>query len=321
MPNSLRTFTVIVTLSLSTFFIYNFFLFFFTDMTNLFDIENNLPDELFSTSGGVWGPTTATVTQQTNPQQQQQNVQRPPSMGPSNQGMGMSLGLGPGAQNGTMDAQHPHQLQHMQMQQPNKQTLMNNMSGGAISGSAIGQNNMNMTNSTLNKSPHNSKLNSPPGGAASMQMGMGNPMGNGPSILNMQPQQTMNNMLNPSMGVSMAGMNSGGNVPMKTQVSMQMQNAGPMGQSLHNGPMQMGPNTRPVSAVLPNNMMQQQGPQQQTPLRGQLIQGMNPQGPRLQVIDNLSCTYSICMVARCVLEPARVAIDCRPVVITIYNKS
>ena len=134
MPNSLRTFTVIVTLSLSTFFIYNFFLFFFTDMTNLFDIENNLPDELFSTSGGVWGPTTATVTQQTNPQQQQQNVQRPPSMGPSNQGMGMSLGLGPGAQNGTMDAQHPHQLQHMQH---TRQSYFYGISGSVVSGPSV----------------------------------------------------------------------------------------------------------------------------------------------------------------------------------------
>ena len=78
------------------------------------------------------------------------------------------------------------------------------------------------------------------------------------------------------MSVNM-GHNSGGNVPMKTPVSM-MNNSGQMsGQNLHNGPQTMMGNARPVG-VMQNNMMQQQAP-----LRGQLMQGMNPQGPRLQV--------------------------------------
>ncbi len=246
----------------------------------LFDLENNLPDELFSTSGGGWGNASANVSQPTaQPQQQQpqqqQCVQRPQSMGPNNPGMGMSMGLGPGSQqqqqqNGSMDAQHHHQLPHMGMQ--NKASL-NNMSGGAISGSAIGPNNLNMANSGLSKGPLNSKLNSPPGGAP---MAMMNSMGNGPQMMQsmqqQQQQQTMNNMLNP------AGM-GGVNVPMKTPVSMM--NAGQMGQGMHNGPQAMMGNARPG---MPNNMMPQQQQQQQPPpLRGQLIQGMNPQGPRLQV--------------------------------------
>lgn len=196
-------------------------------------------------------------------------------MGQPNTGMGMPMGLGPGAQqqqqqNGSMEAQHHHQLPHIGMQ--NKASL-NNMSGGAISGSAIGPNNMNMANSGLSKGPLNSKLNSPPGGAP---MNMMNSMGNGPQMMQpmQQQQQAMNNMLNQS------GM-GGVNVPMKTPVSMM--NAGQMGQGLHNGPQAMMGNTRPVGG-LPNNMMPQQQQQQQqpTPLRGQLIQGMN-QGPRLQV--------------------------------------
>ena len=249
----------------------------------LFDLENNLPDELFSTSGGGWGNATANVSQPTAQSQQQQQqpqqqqcVQRPQSMGPNNPGMGMSMGMGPGTQqqqqNGTMDAQHHHQIPHMGMQ--NKASL-NNMSGGAISGSAIGPNNLNMANSGLNKGPLNSKLNSPPGGAP---MAMMNSMGNGPQMMQsmqqqQQQQQTMNNMLNPT------GM-GGVNVPMKTPVSMM--NAGQMGQGMHNGPQQaMMGNARPG---IPNNMMPQQQQQQPPPLRGQLLQGMqNPQGPRLQV--------------------------------------
>lgn len=262
----------------------------------LFDLENNLPDELFSTSGGGWSNSSANVSQPTAqpqqqqqqqqpPQQQQQCVQRPQSMGPNNPGMGMSMGLGPGSQqqqNGSMDAQHHHQLPHMGMQ--NKASL-NNMSGGAISGSAIGQNNMNMANSSLNKGPLNSKLNSPPGSAS---MPMMNSMGNGPQMMQsmqqqqQQQQQSMNNMLNPT------GM-GGVNVSMKTPGSMM--NTGQMGQGLHNGPQAMMGNARPAG-VLPNNMMPQQQ-QQQTPLRGQLLQGMNPQGPRLQVRNpSLSCSYS-----------------------------
>ena len=238
----------------------------------LFDLEDNLPDELFSTSGGAWGASTVNVSQPSNQQQQQQQqqcVQRQQSIMSSNAGMGMSMGMGPGTQNGSLDVQHQH---HMM---PNK-TSMNNMSGGAISASAIGQNNLNLTGSGgLIKGPHNSKLNSPPGSAGMMM----NSMGNGPQMMNMQQQQqqqqTMNNMLNPSMAM---GLNNSGNVPMKTPVSMM--NTGQMGQNLHNGPM-LG-NTRPVGGV-PNNMMQQQTSQQQAPLRGQLIQGINPQGPRLQV--------------------------------------
>ena len=263
----------------------------------LFDLENNLPDELFSTSGGGWSNSSANVSQPTaQPQQQQQQqqppqqqqqqcVQRPQSMGPNNPGMGMSMGLGPGSQqqqNGSMDAQHHHQLPHMGMQ--NKASL-NNMSGGAISGSAIGQNNMNMANSSsLNKGPLNSKLNSPPGSAP---MPMMSSMGNGPQMMQsmqqqQQQQQSMNNMLNPT------GM-GGVNVSMKTPGSMM--NTGQMGQGLHNGPQAMMGNARPVGG-LPNNMMPQQQ-QQQTPLRGQLLQGMNPQGPRLQVRNpSLSCSYS-----------------------------
>ena len=254
------------------------FCFYFSEMIGnpLFDLENNLPDELFSTSGGAWGATTASVGQPSQQQQQPQPqcVQRPQSLGPPNQGMGMSMGMGQGnqQQNGSMDAQHHHQMPPHMMQ---NKTSINSMSGGAISagGSAIGPNNMNLA-----KGPHNSKLNSPPGGAPMMM----NAMGNGPQMMqNMQQQQqqqqTMNNMLNPNnMSVNM-GHNSGGNVPMKTPVSM-MGNTGQMsGQNLHNGPQAMMGNARPVG-VMPNNMMQQQ-----QPLRGQLIQGMNSQGPRLQV--------------------------------------
>lgn len=253
----------------------------------LFDLENNLPDELFSTSGGGWSnasanvnqPTGQTQQQQQQPsQQQQQCVQRPQSINQTNSGIGMSMGMGPGTQqqqqqqNGSMDAQHHHQIPHMGMQ--NKASL-NNMSGGAISGSAIGPNSLNMANSGLNKGPLNSKLNSPPGGAP---MSMMNSMGNGPQMMQtMQQQQPMNNMLNPS------GM-GGVNVPMKTPVSMI--NAGQMGQGMHNGPQAMMGNTRPVGGI-PNNMMPQQQ-QQQPPLRGQLIQGMNSQGPRLQVGDRFN---------------------------------
>jgi len=248
---------------------------FFADMIGnpLYDLENNLPDELFSTSGGSWGATTASVNQQ--PPTQQQHVQRSQAISQSNQGMGMQMGMGPGPQqqNGTMDSQHHHQLSHMTM---SNKASMNNMSGGAISGSAIvGPNNMNMV-----KGPHNSKLNSPPGGAPMMQQQLGNSMGNGPQMMNMQ-QQGINNMLNPGggansgMGVNMSGINSG-NVQMKTPVSMM--NAGQMGQPMHNGPQSMmQANARPVA--MPNNMMQQQAP-----LRGQLLQGMNPQGARLQVL-------------------------------------
>lgn len=264
----------------------------FIDMIGnpLFDLESNLPDELFNTSGGGWSNATANVSQPTaqpqqqQPPQQQQCVQRPQPMGPNNPGMGMSMGLGPGSQqqqNGSMDAQHHHQLPHLGMQ--NKASL-NNMSGGAISGSAIGQNNMNMANSSLNKGPLNSKLNSPPGSAP---MPMMNSMGNGPQMMQslqqqQQQQQSMNNMLNPT------GM-GGVNVSMKTPGSMM--NAGQMGQGLHNGPQSMMGSARPVGG-LPNNMMPQQQQQQQTPLRGQLIQGMNPQGPRLQVRNSaLSFSY------------------------------
>lgn len=250
----------------------------------LFDLENNLPDELFS-SGGGWGSAPANVSQpaaQQQPQQQQQQppqqcVQRPNTMGPNNPGMGMQMNMGPGTQqqqqqqNGSMDPQHHHQLSHMGMQQ-NKASL-NNMSGGAISGSAIGPNNLNMVNSGLSKGPLNNKLNSPPGSAP---MAMMNSMGNGPQMMQtmqQQQQQPMNNMMNPS------GM-GGVNVPMKTPVSMM--NASQMGQGMHNGPQSMMGNARPG---MPNNMMPQQQQQQQQPPphRGQLLQGMNPQGPRLQV--------------------------------------
>ena len=183
----------------------------------------------------------------------------------------MQMDLGPGTQNGSLDVQHQH---HMM---PNK-TSMNNMSGGAISASTIGQNDLNLSGSGgLIKDPHNIKLNSPPGSAGMMM----NTMGNGPQMMNMQQQQqqqqSINNMLNPSMAMGLINIC---NVPMKTPISMM--NAGQMGQNLHNGPM-LG-NARPVGGV-PNNMMQQPTSQQQAPLRGQLIQGMNPQGPRLQVLS------------------------------------
>lgn len=275
---------------LQTFLLYlqfsTFFFILFLDMIGnpLFDLENNLPDELFSTSGGGWSSASTNVSQPTaqsqqqQPPQQQQCVQRPQSMGPNNPGMGMSMSLGPGAQqqqNGSMDAQHHHQLPHMGMQ--NKASL-NNMSGGAISGSAIGQNNLNMANSSLNKGALSSKLNSPPGSAP---MTMMNSMGNGPQMMqSMQQQQSINNMLNP------AGM-GGVNVSMKTPGSMM--NAGQMSQSLHNGPQAMMGNPRPVGG-LPSTMMPQQ---QQAPLRGQLLQGMNPQGPRLQVKKLIPLLYTL----------------------------
>lgn len=248
----------------------------------MFDLENNLPDELFSTSGGPWGASTGAVSQPTAPQpqqqqQQQQIVQRPPqNMGPANSGMGMQMGLGQGAQqNGTLDAGHHHQQQQQMSHMMQNKSSLNNMSGGAISGSAMGPNNMNMT-----KGPPNSKLNSPPGQGAPMMM---NSMGNGPQMMGMQQQQQqgMNNMLNPGvgMGVNMGGLNSG-NVPMKTPASMM--NAVQIGQAMHNGPQSMmGNANRPVGGM-PNNMMQQQAP-----LRGQLHQGMNPQGSRLQVGSHL----------------------------------
>ena len=253
-------------------------------MNPLFDLPD-LPDELFSTSGGPWGASTGAVNQSNAPQsqqqqQQQQHVQRPPqNMGPANAGMGMQMGMGQQTQqNGSLDQQHHHQQQQQQQMShmmQNKASL-NNMSGGAISGSAIGPNNLNMA-----KGPHNSKMNSPPGQGAPMMM---NSMTNGPQMMGMQQQQQqqqqgMNNMLNPgNMGVNMGGHNSG-NVPMKTPVSMM--NA-QMGQSMHNGPQSMMSNAN----RMPNNMMQQQ---QQAPLRGQLLQGMNPQGSRLQVRSNPLC--------------------------------
>lgn len=250
----------------------------------LFDLESNLPDELFGTPGGAWGTTTATVTQpisqqsqqsQQPQQQQQQCVQRPPSMGPQNPGMGMQMGLGPGAQqqqqqNGTMDSQHHHQLPHMGIQ---NKASMNAMSGGAISGSAIGSNNMNMANSGMSKAGLANKLNSPPGTNA---MGMMNSMGNGPQMMSNMPQQqqqqTMNSMLN-----------QGG---MSVQMKTPMMNAGQMGQGLHNGPQSMMGNARPAG-VMPNSMMQHQ-PQQQPNIRGQMMQNMNPQGPRLPVSSRLN---------------------------------
>ena len=172
-------------------------------------------------------------------------------MGSSNAGM-MSI------QNG-VDAQHQHQLPHMVVNKP----MMNNMSGGAIS--AIPQNNMNMANSGLNKSPHNNKLNSPPGGM------MGS-IGNGPPIHMHQTQQGMNNMLNPQMGVTMGPMSNSGAGQMKTAVMM---SGGAMGQVLHNGPM------GGVQPRLQTTVMQQQ-PQQQPNQRLPHMQPMM-QGPRLQV--------------------------------------
>lgn len=238
----------------------------------LFDLESNLPDELFGTSGGPWGTATATVTQPISqqPQQAQQQpcVQRPPSMGAQNAGMGMQMGLGPGAQqqqqNGTMDSQHHHQLPHMGMQ---NKASMNAMSGGAISGSAMGSNNMNMANSGMNKAGLANKLNSPPGTGP---MGMMNSMGNGPQMMSNMPQQQQQQQMNSML-------NQGG---MSVQMKTSMMNAGQMGQAMHNGPQSMMGNARPVG-VMQNAMMQQQQ-QQQPAIRGQMMQGMN-QGPRLPV--------------------------------------